>query len=386
MALEPITRKEHFLARAAGNEKALELEPVTREEHFLQALIDAGGGGDGVVPGDPYPGVDLTQQFAAEIDEAGGDPWTWIHERTQTENFKGIHVGDYIPVVANGNTYKSRILGINTYKGYGDVAVGNHIDWMFEELWPTRKPINPANYNNGLIPVENVVSDGESVEYTLTKEMHEIASITLGGVALTDWTYSNTNFKITFEEAPAAGTMVVTGTGTEYPWLACDDYLYANSLAGHVPNGTTVNPPVKHVDYTQDGIYYHLPQELKDVIIQKRAYIAKRYSSASVLTSPNSAGWADIGYIWFPTEAEVYGQGVWANTAYEMMGSAIQYPYFVGNVHRMKKNTGERASWWLMSVPTGATSIWCYIPAAATANNTGVAAANISLPVCFRTA
>lgn len=339
------------------------------------------------ISGDPYPGVDLTQKFAAEIAEAG-NPWAWIHGRTQVENFEGIHVDDKIPVAVNGNTFHARIMGINTYKGYGDTGhvVGNHIDWMFEEFWHTRKPINPANYNNGLIPVENVTADGTSTEYTLTKEMHEIASITLGGVDLTGWDYNNTSFKIKFDEAPAAGTMVVTGTGTEYPWLACDDYLYANSLAGHVPNGTGLNPAVKHVDYTQDGIYYHLPQELKDVIIQKRAYIAKRYSSASVLTSPNAAGWADIGYIWFPTEVEVYGCGVWANTAYEMMGSAIQYPYFAGNMNRMKKRTGERASWWLMSVPTGATSIWCYIPAAATANNTGVATVNISLPVCFRTA
>ncbi len=335
--------------------------------------------------GDPYPGVDLTQKFAAEIAETENRPWRWIHTRTQVENFEGIHVGDYIPVVANSNNFKARILDINPYKGYGDVAVGNHIDWMFEELWPTRKPINPANYNNGLIPVENVTTDGTANEFTLTKEMHEIASITLGGVELTGWSYDNTSFTITFEEAPAAGTLVVTGTGTEYPWLACDDYLYANSMAGHVPNGTTLNPPVKHVDYTQDGIYYYLPQELKDVIIQKRMYLPKRYSATGVLTNPNGAGWADIGYIWFPTECEVYGCGVWGQNGYELGGSALQYPYFAGNMNRMKKRTGAREPWWLMSVPGGST-VWCYIKNNAIASNTAVAGANVSLPVCFRTA
>lgn len=51
MDISPVTRKEHFLARAAGDEDALELQPVTREEHLLQNIIDAieqgGGGGSG---------------------------------------------------------------------------------------------------------------------------------------------------------------------------------------------------------------------------------------------------------------------------------------------------------------------------------------------------
>lgn len=42
--LVPITRKENFLARAAGND-GLVLEPITREEHFLQDIVDSGGGG-----------------------------------------------------------------------------------------------------------------------------------------------------------------------------------------------------------------------------------------------------------------------------------------------------------------------------------------------------
>lgn len=42
--LVPITRKENFLARAAGD-NGLELEPITREEHFLQKIIDSAGSG-----------------------------------------------------------------------------------------------------------------------------------------------------------------------------------------------------------------------------------------------------------------------------------------------------------------------------------------------------
>lgn len=48
MSLEPITREEHFMARAAGN-PGLDLEPITRTEYFLKDIADSGGGGGGSV-------------------------------------------------------------------------------------------------------------------------------------------------------------------------------------------------------------------------------------------------------------------------------------------------------------------------------------------------
>lgn len=353
--------------------------------------VDAGALGKrdllGVDIDNTYPGLDLTVKFADEIAAApyNGDEWAWITARKNADNFSGIHVKDYIPVVANGNTYKARIMGINTYKGYGDTEVGKHIDWIFEELWPTLKPINPANYNNGLIPVENVAADGTTTEFTLTKEMNSINNIMMGGEVLTGWTYDATTFKITFEEAPAAGTLVVTGNGTEFPWLASDAYHFANSLAGQVPNGTGFNPAVKHVDYTQGGIYYYLPQKLKNVIIQKRMYLPKRYSATDVLSNSNAGGWVDIGYIWFPTECEVYGQGVRANAPYDMMGSAIQYPYFAGSMNRVKKRSGSRYGWWLLSASLGYSLYWCLVDLDGLADIHGVSHAYVAAPVCFRT-
>lgn len=337
------------------------------------------------IPMAVYPGVDLTVKFADEIANYT-DEWAWVHARTQTGNYAGININDYIPVVANGNTYKARVMGINTYTGYGDTEVGNHIDWIFEELWPTRKPINQANYNNGLIPKEDVSADGTETTFVLTKEMNDVAKIEVGDSELSGWTYDASTYTVTFETAPAAGMLTVTGTGTEYPWLACDAYHFANSLAGQVPNGTTVNPPVKHVDYTQGGIYYYLPQKLKNVIIQKRMYLPKRYSATGVLNNSNSSDWADIGYIWFPTECEVYGQGVWANTAYDMMGSALQYPYFAGGMNRVKKRSGSRDPWWPLSVYSGASSSWCIVSYPGNANHTGASNTSVAAPVCFRTA
>jgi len=332
-----------------------------------------------------YPGMDLTLKFADEIKAApyNGDEWAWIKARINIDNFSGIHVRDYIPVTANGRTYKARIMGINTYHGYGDTEIGPHIDWTFEEVWTVRRGFNLVAYNNGLIPVENVSTDGTSTEYTLTKEMNSVSSITLGGETLSGWTYDAETYKLTFGEAPAAGTMVVTGSGTEFPWLACDAYHYVNSLAGQVPNGTELNPAVKHVDYTQDGVYYYLPQKLKNVIIQKRMRIGKRYSKSGILSESNGTGWVDIGYLWFPTEYEIFGCRMYSGI-YDIFSSA-QYPYFAGNMNRIKRRFGVRNNWLLLAPVSNSTTHWCGVDVCGYANLFGFTGNGSVLPVCFRT-
>ena len=332
--------------------------------------------------GDPYDGVDLTAKFAGEI--AGySDPGAWIRSRIRANNFDGIHVNDYIPfTTTNGLNFKARILGIDPYYEYSDYSVGHHIDWACEELWPTLHPINPVNYNNGLIPTENVTSDGTATQYVLTKPMYGVAKVTLSGTDLTGWTYDKDTYTLTFSTAPAAGTMVVTGIGSEYPWLSCDAYLYANSLAGHVPNGTGVNPAIKRVDYTNDGIYHYLPDWLKSVIIDKRVLLGKRYSTSGVLSNENGFGWVNLGKLWFPAEMEVYGCPVWGNKDHGVSGF-IQYPYFVSNTRRVKKRNGSRYYWWLLSPHIG-TANWCCVGNNNVATFYGASYTNGAAPVCFR--
>ena len=331
-----------------------------------------------------YPGVDLTSKFAEEI--AGyTDPGAWIRSRIRANNFDGIHVNDYIPfTTTNDLKFKARVAGIDPYYEYGDSAVGHHIDFVCEELWPTLHPINPVNYNNGLIPTENVTSDGSSVQYVLTKPMYGVAKVTLSGTDLTGWTYDKDTYTLTFSTAPAAGTMVVTGTGSEYPWLSCDAYLYANSLAGHVANSTGLNPAIKRVDYTNDGIYHYLPDWLKAVIVDKRVLLGKRYSTSGVLSNENGWGWVNLGKLWFPSEMEVYGCPVWGNKDYGVSGF-IQYPYFVGNTRRVKKRNGSRHYWWLLSPHTDTTS-WCFVSNTSYGYADYYNASNgwIAAPVCFR--
>lgn len=44
---EPITRKEQYLAKAAGQAVEIPAEPITREEAYLEVIANAGGGGGG---------------------------------------------------------------------------------------------------------------------------------------------------------------------------------------------------------------------------------------------------------------------------------------------------------------------------------------------------
>lgn len=335
-----------------------------------------------IVLGDQYDGVDLTSKFADEI-SGYTDPGAWIRARILANNFDDIHVNDYIPfTTTNSLNFKARILGIDTYYEYGGV-VGHHIDFSCEELWPNLIKINPVNYNNGLIPTENVTSDGTATQYVLTKPMYGVEKVTLSGTDLTGWTYDKDTYTLTFSTAPAAGTMVVTGAGSEYPWLASDAYLYVNSLAGHVANGTGPNPEIKRVDYTNDGIYHYLPDWLKNVIIEKHFLLNKRYSASGVLSDENGWGWTNIGKIWFPTEVEVYGFPVWGSKGGYGLGGSIQYPLFMGNMRRLKKRNGGRYGWWVLS-PSANSSRWGYVSGAGGAEYTLTPSGWVAAPVCFR--
>ena len=410
MSLTPETRKENFLARIAGDPGKV-LEPLDREEWFLQRIIDGGDGkgfqpkitatgilkgdGNGNVsaatdsdlprPGDPYAGVNLAEKFAAEIAASGGDEWAWIKSRIQAGNFSGIHVADYIPFTTTNNiTMNAVVAGINTYKDYSDVRVGNHIDFITREMWPDTKMYNPVSWNNGLIPVETVSADGTATTFVLTKEMNGVDTIKSGDTTLTGWTYDADTFTITFEEAPAAGTLTVTGVGSEHPWLASDLYLWLNSLVGQVPNSTDAPPDtaVKHVDYTADGVFYYLPQSLKNVIVEKRFHLEKRYSSSGKLTNSNGAGWANIGKLWIPTEVELCVASVWTGGGYAACGSVCQYPIFANGYSNF---TGDRKNIWILSTKSDSSQNFVFLPSRRNIYFAG-AASSYSVPICFRIA
>lgn len=269
-----------------------------------------------------YPGVDLTQKFAAEIANYS-DAWAWIKARIKAGDFSQIHVCDYIPfTTSNSRTFQAQVGGINTYKGYGDTEIGNHIDFITRELWPDAFQMNPVNINNGTSETKNT------------------------------------------------------------PWLASNGYLYLNSLAGKVPNSTTLPLEMADVDYTAGGMYYYLPTALKNVITEKRIYAPTRYSASGVLTNDNSGAWVNLGKLWLPDEYEIMGARLMTSTGW-FSGGFVQYPIFAHGMNRLKRANGGRYYWWTSSAYAGSSTNFVLV------SNHGpvsshVASNALRAPFCFR--
>ena len=271
-----------------------------------------------------YEGVDLTQKFASEIANYS-DEWAWIKARIQAGNFKGIYVNDYIPITcSNGYVLKAQIAGINTYTGYGDQQVGNHIDFICKELWNDLHTMNKVNYNNG-----------------------------------------NAN-------SPS-------------PFLASDLNYWLNSMSGNVPNSTSDAAVTTEVDYTAGGVLYYLPDKLKNQIVPKRIMLPSRYTEGQVLTNDNSWAWQSTGKLWIPSEVEVYGMTCWGNNGYGA-GGFVQYPIFIGNMNRVKKccSNKDRYTWWLLSAYAGNSTYFAFVASSGLCNRYSATATWCAAPVCFR--
>lgn len=360
---------------------------------FIDNLLDPDTGDQGFFLGmntdQCYPGMDLSLKFAEEI-KGYTSVWKWIQARIKAGNFYGIHVGDYIPFNCT-NSAKTRIVavvaGIDTYYKYGDQQVGHHIDFISKDLWPTYIQYNLANFNNGLIPVEKLSGDGSKTEFALTKQMDSIDNIIVGSDQVTGYTYDASTFTVTFDEAPAAGTnnITVTGKGDKHPWLCSHLYAFLNSLKMQVPNGTGKDPAVKQVDYSQGGVYYFLPAELKAVIANKRAILGERYSASGVLNSDNGWSWTNLGNLWVPTEMEVCGSGVWGGIGFAN-GGYVQYPIFAHNMNRVKGrgDGGSRTAWWELTPSSGTSTTFCHVSNSGNATSTNASGTWLSAPVCFR--
>lgn len=269
-----------------------------------------------------YPGVDLTVKFAEEI-KGYSSPWAWIKARIASANYSQLHVGDYIPfTTTNGRTFQAQIAGINTYKGYGDSEVGNHIDFITRELWPDTFQMNPVNFNNG------------------------------------------------------------TSSDKQVPWLASNGYLFVNSLAGQIPNSTTKPLEMVDVDYTAGGMYFYLPDDLKKVIVEKRVYAQTRFSDSGVLSNDNSAAWVNMGKLWLPDEYEITGARLMTTTGW-FTGGYVQYPIFAHSMNRLKKANGSRYNWWTSSATAGSTASFVFVYNAGYVNYYSASSA-FRAPFCFR--
>lgn len=274
-------------------------------------------------------GADLTIRFASEISNYTS-PWAWIKARITAGNYYGINVSDYIPftLTISGTPYevKAEIIGVNVYTRMCSPAVGNHIDFMLDKVWYPVK-LNLVDFNQGL--------------------------------KLSD----DTVLKI--------------------PYRASNLYYFLNSLSGEVANDTTATPVLKTVDYTEGGIYYYLPSELKAVLADKYSYMGRRYSEGELLTEDSGADFCNMGKVWVPSVAEMVAYPRQVSEYYT--DCFVQYPYFRDGANRIKKRMHDNVDQsYLLSGPAkGRSDVWVRINSSGTIA-IGYTKANTATPICFR--
>ena len=284
-----------------------------------------------------YEGVNLETKFATEI-AAAGNVYAWLSNRKNAGNFEGIHVGDYFSVnlgagtVAGysiaAQTFKCRIVGINTYKSCGDTPIGNMFYCISDEVINTPIKWNPTNNNNGTAVQNN-------------------------------------------------------------PWLASAAYAVLNGVNNYTTNA--YSNAAHGANASAKGILQLLPSALQNVLKQKRNILDSRYSASGLLTGGTNWVWADMGKLWLPNEYEVYGCAVRSNLSqtegfwHPEAGLSIQFPWFANNCeHRIKKNSsGSRCPWWLSSAASRNTTTVCAVGSYGYASSASATNATICLPLCF---
>ena len=129
---EPITRKERYLAKAAGQEVEIPSEPLTREEAYLKAIANAGSGGGGTNDYDELlnqpqiNGNTLTgNKTASDLGLADSDTVDDILNGTSINSFADVETaladkqdaliaGDYININDNEISVNRNIIPDNT--------------------------------------------------------------------------------------------------------------------------------------------------------------------------------------------------------------------------------------------------------------------------------
>ena len=177
-----------------------------------------------------YDGVNLAEKFADEIANYS-NVYEWLKARINNGNYAGIHVGDYIFVqmragtvageAVGAQTFKCRIVGIDTYTGCGDTIIGHHIDFNSDEVVDREVVWNPTDNNNGTATQQN-------------------------------------------------------------PWLASKIYACLNGINNESTNAYN---NVKHgYNASSGGVLQLLPTALQNVIKQKVNNMEKKYSASGLVT------------------------------------------------------------------------------------------------------
>lgn len=141
-------------------------------------------------------------------------------------------------------------------------------------------------------------------------------------------------------------------------------------------------------DTLQNTILQTVPSDLQNLIKLKPAYLEQRYSSGGAVSADTGADYVQAGYLWLPSEVEVFGHASWSEIGYGTAGF-LQYPIFRLNPSKIVKYVGNgsttRANWWTLSAERTTATNFCYVDDSGNSAKAGAGNAN-SVPLCFRIA
>ena len=180
------------------------------------------------------------------------------------------------------------------------------------------------------------------------------------------------------------------------------DFISRDCLAGgkqynteNNNNGTEVEPNPWRASLLfqtmngEGGVVTTLPADLQACIIEKRALLEQRYSSAGPLTAASGWAWYDMGKLWLPTEVEVFGHATWSEPGYGTGGGGcnLQYPIFTGGAKHIIKGDGHggaRCAWWGASASRLNSTNFCYVGGGGLAYGGVASYTGLRVPLCFR--
>lgn len=254
-----------------------------------------------------YEGVNLVEAFSQEI-AAFPSVWAWMQDRIERGDFSGLHVGDYVPVQLgpyySGQAFSALVDG----EGLNDIYVSETLKCRIAGI----------DMDRGWLTGKHHI-DFASDESLLALSQNG------------RWTRSRMNLMPYYNGTP-------DGTGS--PWLDSNLYLWLNSLAGEVIEAVEVDGEnvlsrsTTQVDYTNSGVFYYLPEDLKAVITEKKAWLPVLYQSDKLEKTSKKNIYAKVGKLWIPSEYEVFGD--WHLSA-NMAEVGRRYPLWENPKHRAKQ-------------------------------------------------
>lgn len=96
-----------------------------------------------------YEGRNLADVFNGEISRYS-NAWEWIKDRVDKGFYKGLYIGDNIPIVVGNKNVRPQIAGIDCYTKTTDQGLGHHIDWISKDCYPDTVKWFTSNDNNGI--------------------------------------------------------------------------------------------------------------------------------------------------------------------------------------------------------------------------------------------